>query len=74
MEIEEEKRLIYGLMKQLIEERREISKAYFELKEQQNSLNEQESTILNAQKNLKHDLIEKAKEQHSEIRRQCVKQ
>ncbi|MGG5315866.1 hypothetical protein [Enterococcus sp. AZ072] len=69
MEIEEEKRLIYGLMKQLIEERREISKAYFDLKEQLNSLNEQGSTILNAQKDLKHDLVEKTKEQRSEVRK-----
>ena len=59
MEIEEEKRLIYGLMKQLIEERREISKAYFDLKERLNSLNGQGSPILNAQKDLKYDSIKK---------------
>ncbi|WP_270660520.1 hypothetical protein [Enterococcus thailandicus] len=70
MEIEEEKRLIYGLMKQLIEERREISKAYFDLKEQLNSLNEQEINDSKCSKNLKNELVEKGKEKHSEIRRQ----
>ncbi|MBO1125367.1 hypothetical protein FQS96_07765 [Enterococcus faecalis] len=39
MHIEEDKIIIYDLMKQIIEERRILSKLYFEFKEQLNKLN-----------------------------------
>lgn len=69
MEIWEEKRLIYELMKKVIEERRELSKSYFDLKKQLNSLNEQESRLSSGPKIPGHNLTEMPVNQHVEKRK-----
>ena len=45
MFIEEEKRVIYKLMKEIIEERRELSKQYFDLKQRLNELTKKEESV-----------------------------
>lgn len=58
MEVGEEKELIYGLMRKIIEERRELSKAYFDLKNQLESLHKQESESSDTKNNTNKKSIE----------------
>lgn len=47
LSIEEEKRIIYELMRELIIERRELSKHYYELKQQLNDLGNSNDLLVN---------------------------
>ena len=69
MELWEEKRLIYELMKQVMEERRELSKNYYELKNHLNLLDEQKSRPLSKMKILRHNLKEIPENQPLEKRK-----
>lgn len=52
MSIDEEKIIIYQLMHELIEERRELSKQYFDLKSKLDQIEERESGSLKQKKTL----------------------